>query len=212
MDKLLSNATQLYIPKKLSETRWSCRVDATRAFSLGYNHMKDAFADIADDVDEKAVVRSQAESLYERMATLGTGLYSLFWYDILERFDATSKRLQDPKLDINTAVACLKSLGNFVQSKRDCFDEYETRAIKQTQTSDYVQTHARRRRRNVRQIPLDYGQAPEAPLTPADKFRTENYLPVIDQLVESLEQRISAYSVVQSRTFGIPQKFEYVDD
>ena len=104
-DKLSSSLTPLCIPKRLSETRWSCRADATRAFSLGYDRIKYALADIADDDDEKAVVRSQAEGLYDRMSTLETGLYSVFWYDILERFDATSKTLQDPKLDIKTAVA-----------------------------------------------------------------------------------------------------------
>ena len=192
----------LYVPKKLSETRWSCRADATRAFTLGYSLIKDALIGITeDDDDEKTIVRSQAEGLCNRMSTLETGLYSVFWYDILERFNATCKILQDPQLDILTAVASMKSLGSFVRSKRDCFDEYERRGMEITGISSYIQATSRIRRRNVRMLSLDYGQAQEASLTPAEKFRTENFLPVIDQLMNSLEQRILAYDIVQQR-FG----------
>jgi len=110
------------------------------------------------------------------MSTLETELYCVFWYVILERSNATNKTLQDPKLDINTAVACLRSLSSFIQLKRDCFDECERRGIEKTGSSNYVQTHTPLRRRNVRLTPLDYGQAPEASLTPAETFRTESYL------------------------------------
>jgi len=58
------------------------------------------------------------------------------------RFNATNKTLQDPKLDINTAVACLRSLSSFIQSKRDCFDEYERRGIEKTGTSNYPHASA----------------------------------------------------------------------
>lgn len=102
-------------------------------------------------------------------------------------------------MDINTAVACLQSLRTFIGLKRDCFDEYQRQGIEKTGTSNYVLSHTRRVRRNVRLNPLDYGHAPEASLTPAEHFRTVSYLPVIDQLTTSLEHRISAYDTVQSR-------------
>lgn len=51
--------------------------DATRAFcqGLGYDRIKVALADIADDVDEKAIVLAQAEGIHDHMSTLETGLY-----------------------------------------------------------------------------------------------------------------------------------------
>ena len=119
---------------------------------------------IGDDDDEKAIVRSQVDGMYDRMSTLEVGLYAAFWNDILERVNATSKTLQNPKLDINTAIACLKSLKCFVQSKRDTFDEYENQGKIKAGTAEYVQMHARVRRRNVRLTPLDYGQSSETHL------------------------------------------------
>ena len=50
--------------------------------------------------------------------------YTVFWDDILE-INNTSKALQDPKLDVNTATPELKWLTNFTCTKRDSFKEYE---------------------------------------------------------------------------------------
>jgi len=56
---------------------------------------------------------------------LETRIYTVFWNDVLERVDSTNKLLQDPTLDLNTAVSAIKSLKSFVQAKRDNFNQYE---------------------------------------------------------------------------------------
>ena len=116
--------------------------------------------------------------------------------DILERVNATSRKLHDPKLDLNAAVAMVVSLKRFVEAKRETFTEYEQHGATLSGTSDYVQT--RQRPRNVR---FDYGPASDAELTPFQKFRVTSYIPVIDQCVVSLAHRLSAYEELCSR-FG----------
>ena len=81
------------------------------------------------------------------------GIYTVFWNDILERVNATSKILQDPQLDLNSAVAAVKSLRTFIESKRDRFEEYEKEGGIKSGTTEYVQR--RQRRRNVRLDPLN---------------------------------------------------------
>jgi hypothetical protein len=76
---------------------------------------------------------------------------------------------------LNTAVATVKSLKSFVESKRESFTEYERQGVEIAGTAKYVQT--RTRRRNVMLNPLDYGQAPEAVLSDSQKFRVQNFLP-----------------------------------
>lgn len=204
---LKSSAVPLYVPKKLSETRWSCRYDACKAFSTGYNLIQAALELLVVNEDEKAIVRSQAEGLSSRMSSLETGIYAAFWHEILERFNATSKALQDPQVDLNTAVASLQSLRSFVDSKRNSFDDYEAQGKAMSGMNQYVEVLNRQRRSNVRLIPLDYGQAPPAELTPRERFRVESFLPVIDQILVSLDQRITAYSVVNER-FGFIRQLD----
>ena len=138
-------------------------------------------------------MRPGSNGLYERMCLLETGIYSVFWNDILERVNETSRKLHDPTLDLNAAVAMVVSLKRFVEAKRETFTEYERHGATLSGTSDYVQT--RQRPRNVR---FDYGPASDAELTP-QKFRVTSYIPVIDQFVVSLAHRLSAYEELCSR-------------
>ena len=127
---------------------------------------------------------------------------------MLQRFNATSKILQNPKLDLNSAVAAIKSLQVFVESKRDSFKEYEKEGIDKSGTTEYVRK--RESRRNVRLNPLEQCQSAttqQVTLTQSDTFRIENFLTVIDQFTISLQQRLLAYELVSGR-FSFLQKLD----
>ena len=89
---------------------------------------------------------------------------------------------------MNAAVAMVVSLKRFVEAKRETFTDYERHGATLSGTSDYVQTRQRE-------------------LTPSQKFRVTNYIPVIDQFVVSLAHRLSAYEELCSR-FGFLGKLE----
>ncbi|XP_064122686.1 uncharacterized protein LOC135226935 [Macrobrachium nipponense] len=125
------------------------------------------------------------------MLKLETAIYVVFWHDILGRVDAASNTLQDPKHDLNTAVAVLKSLECFVREKRECFHVYEKKGQDISGTDEY--SPPRIRHRNVRLNRLDYGRSEEVTLSHSEKFRADNFLPVIDQFLRSLNQRLKAY-------------------
>jgi len=66
-------------------------------------------------------------------------------------------------------------------------------------SAEYV--HIRKRHRNIRLNPLEYGQAEQAQSSPSEKYRVENFIPVIDQFIASLDQRLHAYKLMSGR-FG----------
>lgn len=109
-------------------------------------------------------------------------------------------------MDVNTAASILTSLKSFIESKRDSFKEYEEKATKLTEY-DYESETKRKRRTNVRLAPLDCAQAPEVDLTPSDKFRTQSFIPVIDELESALRKRLEAYKLVHTR-FGFLNKLD----
>lgn len=193
------------IPKRINTTRWSCRADATKAMAQGYSQFMEALDEIADDTDEQADVRCRAHGLSQRLGHLETGIYTVFWNEILERVNATSKLLQDPGLDINSAVVMINSLKVFIESKRDSFEDYEKAGMEMSGTKEYMLI--KRRRRNVRLVPLDEPRhsSPETEMTQSEKFRVEHFLRVIDQFVMALQHRLSAYDLISSR-FGFLRK------
>jgi hypothetical protein len=171
LTKQLSEAgTKLYVPKNLSQTSWSCRADATKAIARRYEKINDVLHEISNDQEQKDVVRNEAAGLYQKMCSLEIALYTTFWNDIMQRFNATNHILQDPRMVLQSAAMGLKSLKLYVYSKRDKFDEYEDVAKKMSGTEEYV--HALPRQINVKPNPLNFDKAKEVQKTPKEKFRT----------------------------------------
>ena len=96
------------VPKRVSATRWSCRASAVKALVKGYHPIREALAKIAQDENEMTKARYEANGIHDKMCHLETAVYAVFWRDTLGRVDATSQSLQDPKIDLNTAIALLK--------------------------------------------------------------------------------------------------------
>ena len=199
------STSAIHVPKRCNATRWASKADATKALVQGYKYIGRALIKIANDQEQLAVVRCKARGLHERMELLETGIYAVFWNEILDRVNATSKVLQSSSLYLNTAVTAVKSLIGFVESKRECFSHYEQLGADLSGVTEYERV--RNRKHNVRLNPLDYSQAPESKLSAADKFRVTNFLPVIDQFVAELNKRLSSYEVICSR-FGFLAKLD----
>lgn len=143
------------------------------------------------------------------MKKLETGLYASFWDNILEQANKSNLTLQNPRIDLNTAVAVLMSLKTFIQNKRDSFAEYEKKGAELSGCNAFKTK--RQRKINVRLAPLGTRQAAETFLTPSETFRIRSFLPVIDQFVSSLEQRLEAYQLVNTR-FGFLGKLATIEN
>ena len=53
--------------KRIISIRWSCRADAVKALTSDYKEINEVLDQIAEDVDEKAVVRCEADGLFRQM-------------------------------------------------------------------------------------------------------------------------------------------------
>ncbi|XP_065662885.1 uncharacterized protein LOC136085499 [Hydra vulgaris] len=157
----------VHVPKRVSTTRWSCQSDAVKALIVGYHPIRNTLQNISENENETPKARSEANGLHGKMCKLETGIYAAFWHDIFARSNATSHILQDPKLDLNTAIAALKSLQRFVSEKRDHFCDFEEKGKEMSGTDEYIK--ARKHYQSVRLTPLDYGGSGEARLSPCNR-------------------------------------------
>ena len=169
--------------------------------------------------NEKGTVCNTATGLCDKMCKLETGILCECWNVILERFHATSKQLQDPKMDLNTAVQLLKSLEAFVQAQRSEFDKFEESGKKLTSATQYMNIAMRTRRRNVRLQPLGEAQTQSVDdevTEPCgtggrDQFRRDSFLPIMDMLTSALHKRRCAYSEI-AELFGFLSQLRIIED
>lgn len=57
----------LLVPKRVSNTRWCARTDATKALSRGYNSFQKALQTIADDETQTSQVIHEARCLLKAL-------------------------------------------------------------------------------------------------------------------------------------------------
>lgn len=80
--------------KSLSNTRWSCRADSTKALWQNYGKIREALESISADENEKRDTRSEASTLAVKFEKLETALMANFRNTILndDKFAASKSR------------------------------------------------------------------------------------------------------------------------
>ncbi|XP_065672118.1 uncharacterized protein LOC136089946 [Hydra vulgaris] len=89
--------------KRLSDTRWSCRSDASKSLVENFDGIHAALCHIAEDAEEKSDTRHEALCLLNKITKLEFAFMTVLWHHILKRFNAVSKFLQKIELDLHTA-------------------------------------------------------------------------------------------------------------
>ena len=176
--------------KSLPPTRWSERHDATFTLKKGYKVIRQVLNQTIEDESEKSETNKKARNLIITMEELETGSMVELWAVILERFNKTSKTLQDPQLDLNVATGLLVSLMKFIQTLRPQFGDFENKGRILTNSDNYKTEVKRKRKRNTRR---DDGDAEHVTLLPFEKFKVEGFLPILDKLLAELTKRVNVY-------------------
>jgi len=112
--------------------------------------------------------RSEANSLNNKMCKLETGICAVFWHDIIDRVNATSHTLQDPKLNLNSAVAMLKYL-KFLYVKNESPFMFIRRRKRRCLELMIMCRHA-----IVKELCALYTQSEEAAFSLSEEFSSSN--------------------------------------
>ncbi|XP_065664501.1 uncharacterized protein LOC136086152 [Hydra vulgaris] len=116
--------------KHLSDTRWSCRSDASKSLVENFDGIHAALCHIAEDTEEKSDTRHEVLCLLNKITKLEFAFMAVLWHHILKRFNAVSKFFQKVELDLHTASSMLLSLTDFVKNLRNDFTRFENESKK----------------------------------------------------------------------------------
>ncbi|KAL4090352.1 hypothetical protein QTP88_025209 [Uroleucon formosanum] len=105
----------------LCPTRWSSRLSVCKSLKIGFKGVLNSLKSIALNLDQKAAIRHEAESMHKKIDTLKFSFMIPLWTPILERFDATSKNVQSVNIDLSCVVKLYQSL-EMLQDIRNRFD------------------------------------------------------------------------------------------
>lgn len=133
----------------LSGTRWSARHDV--CFSLSYNGKEiiKALEEFENDKLEKPQTRCEAKCLLRKLQSLEIGIMVSVWSDVLERFNVTSKKLQEVKIDLKTVLSLNNSLIKYSEELRNNFDLYEKKGFEKCGIKENKDISSRKKKRKL---------------------------------------------------------------
>lgn len=179
--------------KRLSETRWSAREDACVSLNKNWSSIENALVKIGSDEREKPTVRCEANGILKKFKSLEISFLSIFWGEILHRFNIVSKKLQKVNIDLSVVVDLYQSLINFVSDIRTDkdYEHYKTCAIIKCGITEFKNVQQRQRKR--KQFSDD-----SSTMNIITEFKINTYFVILDQLKSELQKRKVAYDNVFS--------------
>lgn len=196
-DLTSADERQVYL-KSLSGTRWSARAVSSKVVFENYNKIYQSLLKITENQEEKKSTQDEAMALLKTMKSLDMAFMITFWYDILERFNATNIKLQDKSIHLSTASQLLMSLKSFVMSLREKFEHFKerARALSNEVNEKFDIEYSRIRKRK---LASDESREGEVTLLGSEAFKVNNFIPLVDKLNLCLEDRLEAYVALEKK-------------
>ncbi|CAI6358959.1 unnamed protein product [Macrosiphum euphorbiae] len=152
--------------KGLSETRWSARDDACQSLNKNCG-------------------------ILNKLNNLETAFLSIFWGQILHRFNLTSKKLQAVNIDLGVVCELYKSLITYIIDLRSDknYEYFKQCAIEKSKIKQFQSCT---KRLKIRKQFFDEGPSKETTVEYSD-FKVKTYFVILDQLRSQLEKRNEKY-------------------
>jgi len=174
--------------KRLSDTRWSARDDACYSLNKNWSSIENALIKIGENEKEKPAIRCEANGILKILRSLETSFLSIFWGDILHRFNTVSKKLQSVNIDLSVVVELYQSLINYVgdiRTDKD-YEHLKKNAIEKCGIMNFRNTE--KRQKKIKKFSDD--SLMESIVT---NFKVNTYFVILDQLKSELLRRKIAY-------------------
>ena len=150
----------------LSETLWSARVDASKAFATNFDSSRDSLMQLAASSRQPAMTVHDANSLVKKLKKTETVLLCVIWKDIFQNTDRVNKAVQGSGIELRTVVRLYDALLTYLRQMRDRFDEYEAKSFLPADCDYSEATSGKRTRKRM----VDDGQSEETFLNRRENF------------------------------------------
>lgn len=139
---------------------------------------------------QKPSTRCEASGILIRLLSLEMVFMSLFWGDILERFNICNKKLQSVDIDLSIMVEIYQSLTFYIKELRtdNTYEYYKKMAIEKSGIEDFTTTKKRKKQRKTFS---DDGPASDD--SNIIDFKVTTYMTILDKILSELQKRKQSY-------------------
>ena len=181
--------------KSHASTRWCADAEATKSLRQNYKEITAVLMKLSKSLDESALTRNEAFSLFLKFQKLETAINAVVWDVILQRFNNVSKQLQNTNNTLECILPLYESLVSFVKFVRENFGCYEKEAESLTDARYTI----KRKKKVPKSRLLDDGDEASIDFSPRYDFQVNCHFVLCDSLLSELKSRKSTYETVIDR-------------
>lgn len=182
--------------KSLSTTRWSARADAVRVLVQFWPNIIQALKSYETSPTEKSIIKNRARGLRIRLERLESAIMASVWFVLLDRFNATSQKLQGVSTSMSDVLDLYESLIKLIEDTRSNFQLYEDRAKEISVNQQYERDIQRRGTRTRRSDETSEG---EINFDGRAHFRINTFNVILNQLDSDLRERYIGYKNIYKK-------------
>uniref|UniRef100_H2ZWI3 HAT C-terminal dimerisation domain-containing protein n=1 Tax=Latimeria chalumnae TaxID=7897 RepID=H2ZWI3_LATCH len=140
-------------PKPLGDTHWECKVDNTKVLRL-----ESEIRDLAKKKEKDGVAFTEAQGFANEVRSFRFLICLVIWHEILTEINRISKYLQDPKVQIGTALDMIDAAQKFLTNyHKNGFEETKCVA---TELADSLGIHPEFPLQHKRSFDYESGDEP----------------------------------------------------
>ena len=191
----------------LSQTRWSARIDAVKAFAKNLKGIKSALITLqgSDNVYMPVELLVDVDSLLFYMERFECILMSSMWQKILTMINEVNIILQARKTTIDVVKNNLNNLIANVQRLRDDFESFYAECQLVANALE-IETDFPEMRKKPRQFFDDHNTNTSATFSAKENFHVNVYNVALDTVISQIGQRYQVIAKVEE-TFNVLQNF-----
>ncbi|XP_076884678.1 uncharacterized protein LOC143533942 [Bidens hawaiensis] len=176
----------------LSQTRWESHVESVKAIKLQLADVREALLEVGEK-DGDLAIADEATTIAENIG-FDFLVSIIIWYEMLDKVNIVSKRLQSKDMNLEIAIKEIKRLIDFFKEFREnsfskAIDEAKKIAFEMGIDPIFAQKRVIKRKKQSDEC----SSSQEASFTPQENFRVNYFLCIIDQAITSLETRFDQF-------------------
>jgi hypothetical protein len=191
--KILSSHLKLFSVKGLCPTRWESRIACIKPFRYEPQQLCESLEELMEYALSKqdSVTSSEAESLQKEICTWPFLLSVVVWFDVLNQINKASKLLQKTSVSLDVLQKEIQATLDFLRRYRSEGFEEAKSAAEQLAADLDVECIFPGERCRRKKIMFGYESGDSAPEDPEQSFKINFFFTLVDQAINSTEERFS---------------------
>ena len=186
--KVLQDKTSISL-HRLSETRWSARIDAVKPLVKRPREILSALETLKEDFDLPGDLYNEVVALHKWFFSFEFVVLATFWFKVLQAIHNVSCLLQGTQLTLDEEIRLFALLTSVLHRIRESWSAILDEARTVASNLGFEEQFKQKRQRKCKALPGEDPRNAHIHANEEDRFRIDVFYVALDKLTQEIELR-----------------------